>query len=299
MSGMSTGSAEMSDGMAAAGGVMSSGGQGGLLEVIQARQSATRLGEQAAQVREQRAAALARLNALLGRSGDTPLSGAAMPGRIARAAVAASAAQVRFESAALGAPAADSPIPPLADLEGAAHMESPELLAHASMLAAQGTRVELARRSRLPDVDVSIEYGQRDRMPDMVSARVALPLPVQRSRRQDQAVAEAQADLAALEAEHEDRVARLHADVGRLYATLERDRSQLALYVKAILPQGRAAVDAAAAALQSGRGSLSGALTAQSALFEYELAYQRALTDFAKTLAELERVVGREVLHDR
>lgn len=298
------GEAGMSDGMAPsgmttiAGASMGAAGRGGLQDVIRARLAVVRLGEQAVAVREQRAAALARLNALLDRPGDTPVEGASIPERIHRAAVATSAARVRFESAAFGSRAADSPLPPLPELQAVAIAESPALRAHEAMLAAQGVRVALARRERRPDVDVSLEYGQRDRMPDMVTARVSVPLPVQRGRRQDQVVAEARANLARLEAEHLDRIAQLHAEVARLHGAAERDRAQLALYVKAVLPQGRAVVEATLASFRVGRVGLAAVLEAQSALFEYETTYHRALTDFAKTLAALEQVVGREVLHD-
>ena len=37
-------------------------------------------------------------------------------------------------------------------------------------------------------------------------------------------------------------------------------------------------------------------LATQTALFQYEIAFDRALTDFAKNLAEIERLVGEEVL---
>lgn len=296
MPGMPADAAAMASAMPSGG--MGVGGQGGLQDVVSARLAVVRLGEQAAVLREQRTAALARLNALLDQPSATPLDGAAVPEAVVRAAVAASASQVRFESAALGSRAADSPLPPLVDLQDAALAESPAMLAHEAMIAAQRTRLELARRDRRPDVDVSLEYGQRAGMPDMVSARVSIPLPINRARRQDQYVAEARAGLTALEEDHYDRVLRIRAQVAELYAALERDRAQLALYVKAVLPQGQAAVDAATASFRTGRTGLAAVLEARSALFEYETTYHRALTDFAKTLAALDAVVGREVLHD-
>ena len=47
---------------------------------------------------------------------------------------------------------------------------------------------------------------------------------------------------------------------------------------------------------QAGRGDLTSLLAAQTAVFDLELGYQRALADFAQKLAELEAVVGKELI---
>ena len=109
-------------------------------------------------------------------------------------------------------------------------------------------------------------------------------------------MAEASAELTALEAEHHASVVALRADVARLVGDAERARTQLALAKKAVLPQGQAAVAAAAAAYQAGRTDLRPVLEARAALLAYETAYYRALSDFAKAVAALEQVVGAEVL---
>ena len=97
-------------------------------------------------------------------------------------------------------------------------------------------------------------------------------------------------------AEHRATINDIHSDVARLHAELERDRAQLALYVKAILPQGRATLESVVAGYQVARSDFLSLLDAQTTLFNYETAYFRTLTSFAKTLAELQRVVGQEIL---
>jgi outer membrane protein TolC len=47
---------------------------------------------------------------------------------------------------------------------------------------------------------------------------------------------------------------------------------------------------------QVGKGELLAVLENQATVFTYETDYFRALSDFAKNVAELERVVGEEVL---
>ncbi|MBW3571865.1 MAG: TolC family protein [Gemmatimonadetes bacterium] len=270
-------------------------GTGTQAEVLKARVETAALAEQAAVLAEQRRVAQARLNETLDRYSETPLPPVRMPARITALAAPASAGAVRFVSPALGARAAGSPLPPLLAVEEMAVANSPLLAEHQAMVQAAAARVELARLEVRPDVDVSLQYGQRDGMPDMVSASVAVPLPVRRGRRQDEGVAEARAELAAAEAARHQARNAVRLEAARLHSELERDRTQLALYVGSIIPQARAALESAAAGFQVGRVELMALLDAQAALFTYETEYHRLLADFARTLAELERVVGKEI----
>jgi outer membrane protein, heavy metal efflux system len=77
---------------------------------------------------------------------------------------------------------------------------------------------------------------------------------------------------------------------------VERERTRLALSLKAILPQAHAALESATASYQVGRVDFASLVDAQAAVFNYETVYWRSLTDFAKAVAELQRVVGAEVL---
>lgn len=271
-------------------------GTSGQEDVLRLRVEAARLSEEAATLIEQRRAILARLNAVIDRPGDTPVAASAIPRRVTRVAIADSVRSIRFVSATLGARVADSPLPPLEILQTKAIRGNPALRAHGSMLDAQAARVELARKEVLPDFGVSLSYGQRSGRSDMVSAQLSIPLPIQRGRKQVRLVAEASAELAAQQAEHAEQVNAIRADVARLHSELERDRAQLALYVKAILPQGRAALTSATAGYQVGRTNFLSLLDAQTTLFTYETTYFRVLSDFAKKLAELERVVGEEII---
>lgn len=270
-------------------------GQAEQQDALRARLEATRLAEQAVALTEQRRAALARLNASLDQPTETPVARPRVPERVARAAVANSADRVRFVSGALGARAANSPLPALAELQETALRTSPMLREQEAMIAAQAARVELARREYLPDFDLSVQYGQRRGFSDMLTATVSVPLPLQKRRRQDQQVAEARADLASLEAERATRRNEVRADVARLYSDLERQRAQLGLYIKAIIPQGRASLTSATASYQVGRVQFLTVLENQATLFNYETEYFRTLSDFATTLAELEQVVGQEI----
>lgn len=271
-------------------------GTGSQADVLKARVESARLAEEAVALVEQRRAALARLNAAMDRPTDAPVEAAAIPERIARAAVAVDAGDVRFVSASLGARAAGSPLPPLAELQELAIRQSPRLRAHQAMIQAQAARVELAGKAHLPDFGVSIQYGQRTDHSDVVSAMLSVPIPLRKGQKQDLAVKESQARLAALQAEHHAHANAIRAEVAEAYADLERERAQLALFVKSIIPQGRAALESATSSFQVGRVDFLTLLENQTTLHNYETAYFRSLSTFADRLAELERIVGGEVI---
>ena len=271
-------------------------GTGAQTDLLRLRIEATRLSEEAVMLTEQRRAALAQLNAALDRSSDTPVSNPAIPRRMVRAAIADSTSTIRFASAALGARVADSPLPSVETLQAMAERSNPMLRREEAMIAAQAARMETERREHLPDFDVSVSYGQRNGLSDMVTATVSIPIALQKGRKQDQVVAEARAELLALESERHARRNALRADVARLHSELERSRAQLALYVKAILPQGRAVLTTATAGYQVGRTDFLSLLETQATLFMYETTYFRVLSEFARALAELERIVGEEIV---
>ncbi|MDQ6634903.1 MAG: TolC family protein [Gemmatimonadota bacterium] len=271
-------------------------GTGGQHDVLKARIETAKLAERASTLVEARRAALAELNAVRDRASDAPVERAGIPPRIADAAIAADASAVHYMTTSLGSRVARSPFPPLAMLQQEAIRNSPMLREHEARIAAQAASVELARTDYQPDFDVNLQYNHRLAYPDLFTAQVSFPLRLQKSSKQDQAVAENVAELSALEAEHAADINMVRGRVATLLSDLERNRTQLALYVGAILPQSRAGVTSALASLQSGRASLLSVLDLQNTVFTYETAYYRALSDFAKELAELEQVTGTQVL---
>jgi outer membrane protein, heavy metal efflux system len=265
-------------------------------DVLRARVEIARLGDESASLASQERSALARLNAVLDRPSATPVGIAVIPQAIARLAVADSGSHVHFSSAALGAAAADSPLLPMDSLQSLATANSPMLHAHEARISAQERRLDLARKAHLPDFDISLEYDQRPQFRDYVSFFVSVPLRLQKRRKQDQEVVGAGAELSALEAEHIADVNSIRQEVATRVSDVERERTRLALSLKAILPQAHAALESATASYQVGRVDFASLVDAQAAVFNYETAYWRSLTDFAKSVAELQRVVGTGVL---
>lgn len=271
-------------------------GSGSQADVLKARVAATQLGETATTLLQQRAATLATLNAVLHRSSDMPVERADFPARLARAAGVADPATIRFAGTALGAAASGSPLPSLARLQAMAAAHNPMLRAHEAQMAVQRARVTAARKDLVPDVDVSLQYGRRIGRPDLVTAQVAIPLQLHRGSVQEQEIAAARSEADALDAEHDAQVDQVNATIARLYADIGRQRTQLALYVRGIIPQGRATLVSATTGYQTGTIDLLTRLDDQATLLAYDTAYYRALADLGESLAQLEYAVGTEVL---
>jgi len=201
----------------------------------------------------------------------------------------------------------DSPLYPLDSLQVMASRSNPELRVMRAMGEAASTELELSRKDYLPDFDLSLQYGQRSgsmegpegaMMPrsDMVTAMVSFPIPLQKTRKQNAVVKSSQSALSAIQAETRAAQNRLAAEIARTYSDISHQRTLLALTSKTFLPQARATIASATNSYQSGTGDLNSVLVAQATLLEVELTYHRALSDFASKVADLEALVGQEVL---
>lgn len=271
-------------------------GRGAQADVLRARVEVGRLATEAAALAAAERGGRARLNAALNRPPDTKVDDADIPPEIARLAVADSASNIHFESAALGAEVTDSPLLPTDSLVALAIGHSPVLLAHEARIHAQENRVELARRAHRPDFDLSLEYDERPHFRDYVSFFVSVPLRLQRRRKQDQEVAGVGAELSSLQAQHVADINAVAQEIVTNVADVERERTELALSIKAVLPQARATFASATASYQVGRVDFTSVIDAQAAVFNYETAYWRSLANFASAIARLQRNVGAEVL---
>jgi len=281
-------------------------GRGNQQDVIRATLEATRLNETANALIEQRHAVVEHIAGLIGDTAPS-LSNAMIPAKLVSAAVESNPSAIRFSSQELGASVAGGPLAPLADLQTLAVKESPMIRRQAATNAVTAAQLELARRQNLPDFDLALQYGQRSGTmtgssghaigrPDMVSFVVSIPIPVQRANRQGALVTAAQADVATGVSERRASEALVRSEVARIYSDVSRARTQLALFVKALVPQARASLASSVNSYQSGTGDLTVVLEAQRTLLDMEVGYHRSLTDFAQKIAELDSMVGQETL---
>lgn len=262
-------------------------------DVLRAQTEVTRLEEQIAGTRARAVAASAEINALLQRPPTAPLQ-PRYPEEVQALAFAGPSAGA-FTAAALAGGLGDG-FPSLAELQARALRDRPMLLAHTHRIAAAREAVELARRERLPEVDVMLGWGARVDRGDMMTAMVSVPLPVFAGRKQRQAIVEARAVAAAEELGHHQMVADIQAEVATRYAALVRTREQILLLSGGVIPQARATIESATAAYQAGSVEFASLLEAQATLFRNEIDLARRLADFGRELAALERATGMDLI---
>jgi outer membrane protein TolC len=141
-----------------------------------------------------------------------------------------------------------------------------------------------------------VGYGQRSGREDMVSVMASVPLPLFKGRKQDPLAEAARAETRATADRLAALTAEVEAEVAALHASLVRGRDQLALLRDGILPQARTSLESAVAGYPVDRVDFLTVIDNQVTLYRHELDWWRLLTRFAGDLADLERVIGKEVL---
>jgi cobalt-zinc-cadmium efflux system outer membrane protein len=257
-------------------------GEASQSDVLRAGVEISRMEADIERMQAMKAGSAARLNAVLGRPADTPVSEVVIP------------------SPQLWLPSADT-------LRASAEQHRPMLEGGRTEVEQTRTRSALVRREIWPDLTVGFEYGQRSAPPDemgesrierMGSVMVGFSLPVFAGKRQlrmrDEARAMqsmAEADLAAMRVE-------VDARIGELLADLTRSRELIELYRSNVLPQARAMVSSALSSYRVGRVDFMTLVDAQMTNNEYEQELAVLLSEYGVAFAELEMTIGRELSAD-
>ncbi len=240
-------------------------------DVLRAQVEVARMSEEITRMGQERVAMAARLNALLGRAATEPIAALELP-----------------EPEAGDLPGVDS-------LLAWAATGRPALVAGTERVAAAEAALSAARRELFPDFSLGMQYQQRPQFPTMVSLMVGINVPVfagskQLPMRRQMA---AMRDMSAAELLNlrNETVAR----IVETRARAEQDRNLVRLYRGSILPQARAAVQAALSSYRVGRVTFMTLVDNQMTVNRYETETYRLLADYRQAVGELEALVGREV----
>lgn len=181
---------------------------------------------------------------------------------------------------------------------------SPDLAVLDAEIVQEEERVRLSQLGGRPDWTLSLNYyptddailpGTPDSGDDPVMAGVAVSLPVHRKRyrAEEQEAAERRRAVGerrlAQEDELRDRLVRA------LYNFRNGDR-EIGLYRDTLLPKAEQSFEASQAGVRTGTAGALDLVDAQRILLQFQLAFERALTERARAVAELRYLVGGEVL---
>lgn len=238
-------------------------------DVLRAQVEVARMDAALAEMRQERIASAARLNALLGRGAtdSVPATELAVP-----------------DSEAL---------PPVDTLLAWALASRPALRAGAERVAAAEASLSAARRGLLPDLSVGVAYQQRPAFPDMVSVMVGVDLPLFAAAKQLPQQRDAAASRDVNRAELTDLRNETVAQVIEARARGARARDLAALYTRDVLPQARAAVQAALASYRVGQVNFMTLVDDELTVNRYETETFRLFADYQQAVADLEALAGR------
>jgi cobalt-zinc-cadmium efflux system outer membrane protein len=181
--------------------------------------------------------------------------------------------------------------------------QNPELKAIEFMAAKERAAIDLAKKDYFPDITVGVDYietdsalmpGTRDSGKDPVVGMMSINVPIWRGKyraAEREAEARYEASLRELSDRENTLVARLEM---ALYGFRDAER-KIDLYRDALVPKAEQSLKVTQQSYEAGRADFLDVIDAQRVLLEFELSYERALTNRAQRLAEIEMLVGREV----
>lgn len=237
-------------------------------EVLQAKLASARASSDLSRLENNERVALAAINQLLNRAPQAPL------------ALAESLFVLRV-------PVNTS------SLIGRSLTENVELRTAEQQIAAEQSRLRLARAERIPtptlepgvemfDESLPHSYG--------VKMQVTVPLPLFNRGRGE--IARSNALIEQLTAERDDARQRISAEIGQAGLRLEAARQQVDFYETRLLPDAERVRALAEEAYRAGQTGFLPVIDAQRAALEIRQGYLQALLDYQTALADLEQTAG-------
>lgn len=164
---------------------------------------------------------------------------------------------------------------------------------------------KLAKKEYYPDFNVGLSYGQREGgrtklgmnvdRPDFVSGFVTVNIPLYFKTKQDKRVAQSIAEKSFSEERFNSLKNEIYFQLKDLMADEEKGNGLINLYKTGILPQAKQSLESSISGYQVDKVDFLTMLQNWVTLFKYENEYYKVLSDYEKTLASLEMIVGERL----
>ena len=245
-------------------------------DVLQAEVELADTERRGIEIERMRRVALARLNTLLRRNPTAPLP--PPPGKLTL----------------------DVQPPAIGNLQQMATTQRPDLAALAARVRAEEAAVSLAIKQYYPDAEFFGRYDsfwQPASTQSDLRAQVGMNMNVPIYRKKLQAaVCEAEFRLSQRRAEYQQRQLDIQYEVQSAYEQVEESRQTAELYERKYLPFSEQNLKVARSNYDVGQINFLFLAQAQRQLIEVREKHQQTLTDYHRRMAELERVVGGNLL---
>lgn len=185
-------------------------------------------------------------------------------------------------------------------LQKVAEKNHPMLLGLKYMIKRYRLSYDLAERDYYPDPDVGISYGQRDDGPqgeraELISAFVTLNLPLWYRTKESRKVAEEKANIRRVEEQYNSMRNNVFFNIKNLMAKIEKYDREIDLFKTGLIPQSRSSLESAISGYTVNKVDFLTLVDNQITLFNYEIDYYGAITNYENKLAELEAAVGKRL----
>ena len=163
--------------------------------------------------------------------------------------------------------------------------------------------IKLARKNYYPDIMIGVDYVDTDAalMPntresgkDPVIAKASVNVPIWYGKYRA-AEKEARLRHAAAQKQRVDTKNRLEADLKLALYHFQDAERKIDLYRDTLVPKAEQSLKVAQQGFEGGKVGFISLMDAERLLLEFQLAYERALADRAKRLAEIETLVNRDL----
>jgi len=250
-------------------------GKGIQQDVIKAQVALSKMTDRLIPVEKQREIMVARLNTLLNRPVE---------------ALFISDGQIQLTELKLS----------FEDLKNIAEKNQSMLRKKKHFIESRETAMKLSKISYYPDFDIGVSYGQRDDSPmqeraDFLSASVMIKIPLWYKEKEDRKVAEDEAKVRKANAEYSAMKNEILFKIKSLASEIESHVKRVELLQSGLIPQSRLSLDSALSAYRVNKVNFLTLLNSQITLYNYELDYNRAITEHEIKLAELESVIGQRI----
>jgi outer membrane protein, heavy metal efflux system len=258
-------------------------GEGRQVDVLRANVEIAKMAQDTLRMQAMRKAMAARLNALLNRGTDEPLTVAARP---------------QFPDT----------MPAQTWLDSAAIADRPMIRAGLQALRAADASAALAQKDIIPDLQIGVQYGRgvttmvdaagmtATKTENMGSLMIGASIPIFARDRQYQMRNEADAMKAMALADANAIRADTRGRIGEVFANLTATRTLAHLYRTTVLPQAEATVASALSSYRVGKVDFMTLLDDQMAVNKYRQELFGLEADEGKAWAELEMLTGGELI---
>ena len=169
--------------------------------------------------------------------------------------------------------------------------DNPELARAAAEVGRREALLDGERAKRFPDFTVGAGVKRiQETRENLPLFTLSMPIPL--FDRNQGNMQEALHRLGKARDENASTVTRLQAELGQTYERLMAVEMEIKTLRDELLPGAKSAFDAATKGYQLGKFGFLDALDAQRTLFQSNQQYVRALAEYHRTIADIERLVG-------